>query len=91
MTAYVDKLFRAESKVPTARFVGSRCGHRWAHMWADDVEELLAMADRIGLKRKWLRGNRLKHFDLVPSKRKLALQAGAMEMDLREYFRREGS
>lgn len=24
------------------------------HMWADTLDELLAMADRIGVQRKWL-------------------------------------
>ena len=54
------------------------------HMWADDLEELLAMADRIGVARKWLQQPPKAswvHFDVAKSKRALAIQAGAIETD----------
>lgn len=36
------------------------------HMIADSSEELLAMADKIGVKRKWLQypGTKHEHFDI---------------------------
>lgn len=49
------------------------------HMIADTSEELLAMADRIGVKRKWLQhaGEPNEHFDVCLSKARAALVAGA--------------
>lgn len=51
------------------------------HMLADSVEELHAMADRIGIQRKWFQGD---HYDICLSKRKLAVEAGAVECSSRE-------
>lgn len=59
-------------------------GMRMSHMWADKREELLQMADAIGVSRRhvqeppkasWL------HFDICSSKRKLAISLGAKETD----------
>lgn len=49
------------------------------HMVADSTEQLLAMADRIGVQRKWLQrsGTLYEHFDICITKKKLAIQAGA--------------
>lgn len=44
-------------------------------------EELHALAARIGLKRSWLHRGRVPHYDLVASKRKAAIEAGALELD----------
>lgn len=56
------------------------------HMTADSRSELLAMADRIGVARKWIqkRGTIYEHFDVCFSKRKLAIQCGALEITLHE-------
>ncbi|CDN52518.1 Bcep22gp48 domain protein [Neorhizobium galegae bv. officinalis bv. officinalis str. HAMBI 1141] len=62
------------------------------HMWADTEQELLAMADRIGVQRKWIQGHPTLsfgkhrnaswvHFDIAKSKRALAVRAGAIETD----------
>ncbi len=62
------------------------------HLWADTLEELLAMVDRIGVQRKWIQGHptlswgkhRLAswvHFDIATGKRALAVAAGAIETD----------
>lgn len=53
------------------------------HMLADTTTELLAMADRIGVQRKWIQhaGTPKEHFDIALSKRALAVQAGAQEID----------
>jgi hypothetical protein len=60
------------------------------HMVADSTEELLAMADRIGVRRKWLQkeGTRHEHFDICLAKRKLAVDAGAMQITTRELAQR---
>lgn len=55
-------------------------------MLADSEEELLAMADRIGVARRWHQkaGTRYSHFDICQSKRALAVAAGAKEVTMRE-------
>jgi hypothetical protein len=56
------------------------------HMLADSTAELLEMADRIGIKRKWLQhgGTEREHFDVCKAKRALAIAAGAKEIGRRE-------
>jgi len=56
------------------------------HMVADTEAELLAMADRIGVARRWHQypGTPRSHFDIAMSKRKLAVGAGAVEITWRE-------
>lgn len=51
------------------------------HMIADTEAELHAMADRIGIARKWHQGN---HYDIAQSKRRLAVAAGAVEITWRQ-------
>ena len=53
------------------------------HMFADTTGELLAMADRIGVPRRWIQkaGQYDEHFDICLSKRKLAISAGAREIE----------
>jgi hypothetical protein len=55
------------------------------HMMADTSDELLAMADRIGVQRKWLQhaGEWHEHFDVCKAKRALAVVAGAHEVTSR--------
>lgn len=52
------------------------------HMVADTTDELLAMADKIGVARKWLQhpGTPKEHFDIALGKRELAVKAGAIEI-----------
>ena len=56
------------------------------HMVADSREELLAMADQIGVARNWIQhaGPPHEHFDISLSNRELALAAGAKEITRRE-------
>lgn len=76
------------------------------HMWADTDAELLAMADRIGVARKWIQGHEVLsfgkhrraswvHFDIAKNKRALAVAAGAIETDkygpLEHEYRRRGN
>lgn len=54
------------------------------HMWADSVDELLAMADRVGAQRKWLQGPPKAswvHFDVSLTMKAKALASGAILID----------
>lgn len=62
------------------------------HMWADNLDELFAMADNIGVQRKWLQGHpelslpkyrkaSWVHFDIALSKKTLAIKQGAILTD----------
>ena len=54
------------------------------HMLADTTAELMLMADKIGVDRKWLQrpGTLSEHFDICKSKRALAIQHGAVEVNM---------
>lgn len=51
------------------------------HMIADTEAELHAMADEIGVARKWYQGD---HYDIALSKRALAVLFGAREITKRQ-------
>jgi hypothetical protein len=54
------------------------------HMWADSMLELLEMADRIGVQRKWLQlppKASWAHFDISLEKKALAMRDGAILTD----------
>lgn len=70
MTVYVDDM-----RAPFGRM-------KMCHMIADSTEELLDMADRIGVARRWIQhaGTHHEHFDIATSKRRLAVAAGAVEI-----------
>jgi len=69
MTVYVDDM-----RAPFGRLI-------MCHMIADTDEELHAMADRIGVSRKW---HQCDHYDVALSKRALAVAAGAVEITWRQ-------
>lgn len=81
MSVYVDDM-----RAPFGRM-------KMCHMVADSSAELLAMADRIGVARKWLQhaGTRYEHFDICLSKRAAAVAAGAIETTQRELAIRRRS
>lgn len=54
------------------------------HMLADGIDELLAMADTIGVNRKWFQPKSHPHFDICKAKRAKAIAAGAVEVDRRQ-------
>lgn len=63
------------------------------HMVADSIDELHAMADKIGLQRKWLQDKSIPHYDVSLSKKKIALSFGAIEITSKELvtkFRKKG-
>lgn len=55
------------------------------HMIADSTDELFAMADRIGVARKWVQkpGTAREHFDISLTKRALAIRLGAIPITRR--------
>lgn len=61
-------------------------GMKMSHMIADSKEELLQMADKIGVQRKWIQkeGTFQEHFDICLSKKAKALKAGAIQITWRE-------
>lgn len=73
MTVYVDDMFR----YPMGEFRRMKM----SHMMADTDEELHAMADRIGLARRWFQGD---HYDVSMSLRTQAIRHGAVPITLRE-------
>jgi hypothetical protein len=77
MTVFVDDM-----QAPFGRM-------KMCHMMADTTEELLVMADQIGVQCKWLQkpGTIYEHFDIAMSKRRLAIKAGAHEVTRRELGR----
>ncbi len=83
MAVYVDAPFVAGVQV-------GRLGPdtQWCHMIADTEDELHEMATAIGLKRAWFqdKSGKIPHYDLVPSKRKLALKRGAIEIGSRQFI-----
>lgn len=78
MSVYVDPqmqcLRSAQWKWPTS-----------CHMFADTLDELHAMAKRIGLRREWfqLSHGTFPHYDLNESRRAKAIAAGVIELDRR--------
>jgi len=59
------------------------------HMLADTHQELLEMADNIGMARKWIQHamSEKEHFDIPEKKRALALSCGAKEISRRDVVR----
>lgn len=59
------------------------------HMLADNDDELLSMADRIGVARKWhqYKDTPKSHFDICKSKRALAIKNGAVEITVMDAGR----
>ncbi len=87
---YVDPLFVHQSKDNRANFVGTRTGHKWCHMWCEvgNEEKLHEIAEKIGMKKKWFQDKKgFPHYDLVPSKRVMAIKLGAIEHSLYDWIR----
>ena len=69
MSVYVDTARRAFGRT------------KLSHMIADTIDELHAMADRIGVKRKWFQASppaSWPHYDVSDGKRVMAIRAGAV-------------
>ncbi len=60
---------------------------KMCHMVADTPEELHAMADKIGVARRWYQFPPVAsfpHYDICKAKRAMALRYGAQEIDRRQ-------
>ena len=58
------------------------------HLFADTIQELQQMVDKIGVNRKWFQKNpSFPHYDIALSKKKLAIEHGAKEIKYREIVR----
>jgi hypothetical protein len=81
MSVYVDDM-----EAPFGRM-------KMCHMYADSHEELVVMADTIGVARKWIQypGHPVKeHFDIALSKKMLAILNGAIPTTWLDYGRWAG-
>lgn len=74
MSVYVDAYF-----APYGRM-------QMSHMIADSLDELHAMADRIGVARRWFQEKAsFPHYDVCKAKRDLAIQLGAVRLEKRAF------
>lgn len=79
MTVYVDSM-RMPARV-------GRIQANWSHLTADSTEELLAFAEKLGLRASWIQNPGhvwREHFDVTDTKRDLAIRHGAQEITMRE-------
>lgn len=79
MVTYVDDMHR----YPVGRFGRMKM----SHLMADTDAELYAIADKIGVARRWVQDADKPsdiHFDIALVKRALAVEAGAVEITYRE-------
>ena len=77
MTVYVDDMYAAYGRM------------RMCHMIADSRSELDAMADQIGVARRWIQeaGSRREHYDVSMTARRKAVALGAIEITQRQLGR----
>lgn len=80
MAVYVDDMYKS----PMGKFGRMKM----SHMVADTLDELNAMADKIGIARKWIQQSELGqgwvHYDVALSARTKAIEHGAIPITLRE-------
>lgn len=75
MAVYVDGEFNSFGRM------------KMCHLVADTEAELHAMADKLGLKRKWYQGSAsTPHYDVAKGKRELAVFLGVVEIDRRQMY-----
>lgn len=69
--------------------LGRNCT-KWCSLFADSVEELHKFAKSIGVKKEWFHNTnqRYPHYDLEPSKRRMAIRKGAKEMNIFDFIRK---
>lgn len=56
------------------------------HMIADSVEELHDMAYKIGMKKEWFQPKSFPHYDVCLSRKKCAIEYGAIELDRKSFI-----
>lgn len=69
MPVYVDNMRAAYGRM------------KMCHMVADSMDELLGMADKIGMQRKWFQPLSSPHFDVCLARRASAVAHGAIQVD----------
>ncbi len=76
MPVYLDPMVDHGKRIGLA-------GPEWCHMIADTLDELHAMAERIGLRRAWFQpSSSAPHYDIGSGGlRALAVRLGAVECD----------
>jgi hypothetical protein len=74
LAVYVDRL------VDYSWHRGPSC-----HLIADSVEELIAFAEEMGLRREWFQAKSSPHFDLTEAGREAAINNGAIALSNREF------
>ena len=88
----VDSIVEYPADMTTAKGLP---GKRWCHLISSDQEtaagevELRGFGRKIGLSSSWIQMPgfpRRVHYDLTPSVRAKALAAGAIPVDLREFW-----
>lgn len=86
MTVYVDDM-RMEATVMNK---GRPVKGTWSHLFADTIAELEEFARTLGMRPEWQqishnpkRGG-LVHYDLVESRRRMAVRLGAKEVSYRD-------
>lgn len=59
---------------------------KMSHMVADTTEELIAMADTIGINQNWIqyKNTYREHFDICDTKRQAAINQGAIPVSTRK-------
>lgn len=85
MACYVDDMYKSP--------MGEFARMKMSHLVADTTAELLAMIDEIGVDRKWIQhaGTDKEHFDIALGKRRLAIEAGAIPVTMKELCARQWS
>ncbi len=79
MTVYVDDMYL----YPMGEFKRGPRTYKMSHMIADTAEELHAMADRIGVARRWFQDKASgPHYDITMTKRREAIAADAVALEL---------
>jgi len=76
MSVYVDK-----ANIPYRRMI-------MCHMLVDTINELHEMASKIGIQKRWFQHHgSTPHYDISLSKKKIALENGAIETDRRQLVK----
>lgn len=82
MPVYVDDMYLSKM----GEFKRGPHVYKMSHMIADTDEELHAMADKIGVQRKWFQkpGTAGRHYDITMTMRTKAVAAGAVEITMKQ-------
>ena len=84
MAVYVDDMDKTQ--------MGGLGGMKMSDMYAESVDELFDMANKIGLHRDWMQnvsqGHGYIHFDVSMAYRERAVREGAVEITMREMAKK---